>query len=166
MSSNETEEQKPRIAWSTLPLIERPLTSVAVVILLALILMGVYFWFDSFYWVIMAGIMLFLSLSAYFVPTCYELHDEHIVIKRFMTTQTKKWADFKRVYRDRNGAFLSPFDCPNRLENFRGVFLRIPKQRDEVFRFLQLRVAGSQAGAAPNAGQSAEKDSDGPGSEG
>ena len=166
MSADEAKEPKPKMAWSTLPLIERPLTSVGVVILLALLLTGVYFWFHSFYWVIMAGIMLFFSLSAYFVPTCYELHDEHIVIKRFMTTQTKKWADFKRVYRDRNGAFLSPFDSPNRLENFRGVFLRIPKQRDDVFKFLQLRVAGSQAGAAPNAGRPAEENSDGPGSEG
>ena len=151
MSADNAEKQKPRIAWSTLPFVERPLTSAGVMVLLGLILTGIYFWFHSYYWVVIAGIMLFLSLSAYFVPTSYELFDDHIVIKRFLTTQKKKWADFKKVYRDRNGAFLSPFDSPNRLENFRGVFLRIPERRDEVLRFLLLKVPGDEASGAAKA---------------
>jgi len=161
MSADNTEKQKPRIAWSTLPFLERPLTSVGVIVLLGLLLTGVYFWFHSSYWVIIAGMMLFLSLSAYFVPTSYELFDDHIVIKRFLTTQKKNWTDFKRVHRDRNGAFLSPFDSPNRLENFRGVFLRIPERRDEVLRFLLLKVPGSEAGSsskAPAAGDETSTD--------
>ncbi|HUT02350.1 MAG TPA: hypothetical protein VM163_00465 [bacterium] len=133
-------KQKPEMAWSTLPFVERPLTSLVVLLFIALILTGIYFWFHSYYWVVLAGITLFMSLSAYFVPTHYELYDDHMVIKRFLTTQNKKWAEFKRLYSDRNGAFLSPFDSPNRLENFRGVFLRIPHNRVETFRFLQSKV--------------------------
>ena len=140
MPAENRENQKPEMAWSTLPLVERPLTSLVVLVFLALILMGIYFWFHSYYWAALAGIMLFMSLSAYFVPTRYELYDDRIVIKRFLTTQNKKWADFKRLYSDRNGAFLSPFDSPNRLENFRGVFLRIPHNRVEPLRFLQRKV--------------------------
>lgn len=157
MSGDKAENEAPRIVWSTLPLVERPLTSVGVILLLGLILTGVYFWFHSPYWVIMAGAMLFLSLSAYFVPTSYELYDEHIVIKRFFTTQKKKWGEFKKVYRDANGAFLSPFDSPNRLENFRGVFLRIPARRDEILGFLQLKVHGHEADATSGAGPAASE---------
>ncbi|RLC48755.1 MAG: hypothetical protein DRH70_00130 [Candidatus Coatesbacteria bacterium] len=134
------EKQKPEMAWSTLPFVERPLTSVGVLLFLAIILAGIYYWFHSCYWVALAGITLFMSLSAYFVPTRYELYDDHIVVKRFLTTQNKKWVEFKRLYSDRNGAFLSPFDSPNRLENFRGLFLRIPHNRVETLRFLQRKV--------------------------
>ena len=162
MSADDAEKQRPRIAWSTLPFVERPLTSVGVIVLLGLILTGVYFWFHSPYWVVIAGIMLFLSLSAYFVPTSYELYDDHIVIKRFLTTQKRNWADFKKVYRDRNGAFLSPFDSPNRLENFRGVFLRIPERRDEVRRFLMLKVSGGEAGGAAKASSTPDETSTDP----
>ncbi len=133
-------KQKPEMVWSTLPFVERPLASLMVLLFLALILTGIYFWFHSYYWVALAGITLFMSLSAYFAPTRYELYDDHMVIKRFLTTQNKKWAEFKRLYSDRNGAFLSPFDSPNRLENFRGVFLRIPHNRVETLRFLQRKV--------------------------
>ncbi len=166
MARGEAQEEKPRITWSTFPFVERPLTSVGVIVLLGLILTGVYYWFHSPYWVVIAGIMLFFSLSAYFVPTYYELFDDHIVIKRFLTTQKKNWADFKKVYRDRSGAFLSPFDSPNRLENFRGIFLRIPERRDEVLRFLLLKVPGGGPGAPSNARPATDETSADPKSEG
>lgn len=143
MSDSQTPDEKPSIAWSTHPLVERPLTSVGVVLLLGLLLTGVYYWFKSPYWVGVAALFMFLSLSAYFVPTTYGLYDDHIEIKRFLTTQKKKWSDFRKVYPDRNGAFLSPFDSPNRLENFRGIFLRIPGPREEIFRFLLTKVSGA-----------------------
>ncbi|MBN1592899.1 MAG: hypothetical protein JW941_06600, partial [Candidatus Coatesbacteria bacterium] len=97
---NKGNGEEPRIAWSTLPLIERPLTSVGVILFIGLILMGIYFWFHSIYWVILAAVMLFLSLSAYFIPTTYKLYEDEIVIKRVFTTQKKKWEEFKRVYKD------------------------------------------------------------------
>lgn len=140
-------QAKPRIAWSTHPFVERPLTSLGVLLLLGLILMGVYFWFESIYWVLLSFLILFLSLSAYFVPTVYELYDDRIVVKRFITTQTKRWDQFRRVYPDRNGAFLSPFATPSRLENFRGIFLRIPARKDEIYRFLLEKIGPNDGGA-------------------
>ena len=134
------QEGTPRIIWSTHPLIETPLTSVGVILLLGLIMFGVYSWVGNAYWAAISGLMLFLSLSAYFVPTTYELFDDHIVIKRFLTTQKKYYTDFQRVCRDRNGAFLSPFESANRLENFRGIFLRIPKRRDEITSYLKTKI--------------------------
>ncbi len=133
-------EDEPAIVWSTLPLVERPLTSVAVLLFIGLILFFIYSWFQSLYWVALAGIVLFMSLSAYFVPTRYELYEEYIIIRRFITTQTKHWSDFKRLYADKNGAFLSPFEKPNRLENFRGVFLRIPRNRAQILAFLKQKI--------------------------
>jgi len=136
--------EEPLIAWSTHPFVERPITSVGVVLLMGMILYTFYLWLNSFYWVIFCGIVLFLSLSAYFIPTRYQLFDEHMLIKRFLTSQEKQYREFKRVELDRNGLFISPFEKPNRLDNFRGIFLRVPKDIEPVVMFLRDRIPPPQ----------------------
>ena len=136
--------EKPLITWSTHPLVERPITSVGVVLLIGMILYAFFLWLNSIYWVVFCGIVLFFSLSAYFVPTRYQLFNQHMVIKRFITSQEKQYREFKRVELDRNGVFLSPFEKPNRLDNFRGIFLRVPKDVEPVVKFLRDRIPAAQ----------------------
>jgi len=41
---------------------------------------------------------------------------------------------------DKNGIFLSPFRKPRRLENFRGIYLMVGENRDEVISFIKERI--------------------------
>jgi NOL1/NOP2/fmu family ribosome biogenesis protein len=55
-------------------------------------------------------------------------------------TQKRKLTEFRKVYVGRNGVLLSPFRRKTFLNQFRGVFLLLPEQRDEILEFLTIRI--------------------------
>ncbi len=85
-------------------------------------------------------VILFLSLSRFYLPIRYRLSDRRIMIKTLTQTQYKEWAVFRSCYPDKNGILLSPFIQPSRLENFRGVYLLFNDNADRVTAFVKARL--------------------------
>lgn len=96
--------------------------------------------FYGIFWSIFGFVVLFVSLHSYFFPTSYEINDEEVVIKNIFMTQRRKLSEFRKVYVGRNGTLLSPFRRKTFLNQFRGVFLLLPEQRDEILEFLRARI--------------------------
>lgn len=112
-------------------------------IFLAVFLIFVGFFYGVF-WTIFGLIVLFVSLHSYFFPTAYEITEDEVIKRNIFLTQKRKLSEFRRVYEGKNGVLLSPFRRKTFLNQFRGVFLLLPVQRDEILGFLRLRVEGSK----------------------
>lgn len=94
------------------------------------------FLFYGILWGILGLLFLFFSLHAYYFPTQYEINGEEIIIKSIFATQKKKLREFKKIYQGKNGVLLSPFKHKTLLNHFRGLFLFLPAQRDEIINYL------------------------------
>lgn len=86
-------------------------------------------------------LILFFSLHSYYFPTHYEVTADTVIVKNIFLTQRRDLSEFKQVYRGKNGILLSPFRRKTFLNHFRGVFLLLPEQRDEIIAFLEERIA-------------------------
>lgn len=107
-----------------------------------LVFVGIFY---GVFWSLFGLIVLLVSLHSYFFPTSYEANKEEIVIKNIFMTQRRRLREFRQVYVGKNGVLLSPFRRKTFLNQFRGVFLLLPEQREEVLSFLRARVEGSDA---------------------
>jgi MFS superfamily sulfate permease-like transporter len=110
-------------------------------ITLFLVVVGVFY---GIFWSLFGFIVLFVSLHSYFFPTSYAVDDEEVVIKNIFMTQKRKLNEFRKVYVGKNGTLLSPFKRKTFLNQFRGVFLLLPEQRNEVLEFLRVRIEKSE----------------------
>ena len=90
--------------------------------------------------------MLFVSLHSYFFPTSYNVDDKEVTIKNIFMTQKRMLAEFRKVYVGKNGMLLSPFRRKTFLNQFRGVFLLMPEQRNEVLEFIRTRIEKTDDG--------------------
>ncbi len=97
------------------------------------------------FWGILGFIILFLSLHSYFFPTHYEVNDKEVTIKTIFATQRRQLNEFKRLYYGKNGVLLSPFKHKTFLNQFRGVFLLLPTERDEIVNYLENIFASREA---------------------
>jgi hypothetical protein len=97
--------------------------------------------FYGLFWSIFGFAVLFLSLFSYFFPTRYEVNEREVIVKNIFSTQKRSLAEFKKVYRGKNGILLSPFRRKTFLNQFRGVFLLLPSNRDEIEKYVEHCVA-------------------------
>lgn len=111
-----------------------------------LLLIGIIY---GFFWSLLGAIFLFISLHSYYFPTVYEITDEEVIIKTFFTTNKRKLTEFKKAYWGKNGVLLSPFKYKTFLNNFRGVFLLLPKDRQEIIDFIKKKYYQSNECATP-----------------
>ena len=109
----------------------------AVFITAFIVIVGVFY---GIFWSIFGFIVLFVSVQSYFFPTAYDVNEKEVVIKNIFMTQRRKLSEFRRVYVGRNGVLLSPFRRKTFLNQFRGVFLLLPEQREEIVGFLRERI--------------------------
>lgn len=98
-----------------------------------LVLIGVIY---GFLWALLGAIFLFVSLYSYYLPTTYEITNDDVIIKTIFTIKRRRLTEFKKAYFGKNGVLLSPFKHKTFLNNFRGVFLLLPKQSDEIVNFI------------------------------
>lgn len=95
----------------------------------------------------LALVILFLSLSRFYLPIRYRLTDRRIMIKTMTQTLYKDWSIYRSCYQDKNGVLLSPFVEPSRLENFRGIYLLFNDNASAVMEFVKAHIG--QAAPAP-----------------
>jgi len=131
------------ISWQVLPI--KKGGKKLMIFAIALLGIGVLLYlFAGLYWALFGLLLLLGSLSAFYTPTKYILTEKEITIKRPLYTLKRPWAEIKRYEADKNGIFLSPFSRPRRLENFRGIYLMVEGNRDEVISFIEERINESK----------------------
>ncbi len=118
----------------------------AVFIAAFLVIVGVFY---GIFWSIFGFVVLVVSLHSYFFPTSYEVGAEEILVKSIFMTQKRKLDEFRRVYIGKNGVLLSPFRHKTVLNQFRGVFLLLPENRDEIIAVLESRINKDQPATEP-----------------
>ena len=88
--------------------------------------------FHGVFWGLLGFIILLVTLYSYFFPSHYEVDQEYVTIKNIFITQRRRLTEFKKVYRGKNGILLSPFTKKTVLNQFRGVFLLLPRERQAI----------------------------------
>ncbi|MCK4385300.1 MAG: hypothetical protein KAW52_03465 [candidate division Zixibacteria bacterium] len=128
------------LRWSTHPVKRNTKISILVILFLLVVWFLVYLTTFSPLLTILSVVIMLGSLSPFFLPTYYELGDEKIKVKFFLNTKEKEWSMFRSFYVDKNGVLLSPFEKPSRLENFRGLYMRFNRNKDQVVDFVKSRI--------------------------
>ena len=137
---NDTMNYQSALEWSTHPVKRNILVSILVVMFLFVIWFVVYLTTSSLFLTGLSVVIMLGSLSSFFLPTHYELDQEKIKVKFFLTTREREWGAFRSFYVDKNGILLSPFAKPSRLENFRGIYIRFNQNKDQVVDFVKSKI--------------------------
>jgi hypothetical protein len=146
---SETGEQ---LEWTCHPVKRKPWTSVAVYALILLFAVLVWIGTESRMFTSLSIVILFLSLSKFYLPTGYKLTEKKIYVKSLTQTLVKEWTMYRTFYPDKNGVLLSTFAGPSRLENFRGLYLLFENNRDQVVEFVRKRIVAQAEQANPSKG--------------
>ena len=115
--------------------------STLLLLFLLLLFSGIYWLFQSVFVALLSAIFVTSSLYRYFVPFRYELYEHQLVVRAPFYHLTRSWDAFRSFYIDKHGVLLSPFAKPSRLENFRGVYVRLGANRSEVLDFIENKIS-------------------------
>jgi len=92
-------------------------------------------------WAVLAFIILFFSLNAYFLPAKYTLTDTEVIVDKKLFSNKLEWTRFRKYYITTTGIVLSPFTKRNLLDNFRGIHLLLPKENsEEIINFIKNKL--------------------------
>ncbi len=132
--------------WISFPFKENKKLGIIVLIFIVVLSLGVFFLISKFL-SFFTFIVLFTSVIPYYSPTYYKIDIDGITVKHLGIKRVKKWNELKRCYIEKNGLFFSPFDSNTRLENFRGILVRMNEDlKGDVIEFIKkntkLRVIG------------------------
>jgi len=122
--------------WSVHPAKKQPTKTITSLILIFAFIVFISVVYGPF-WGLFGLIVLFFSVYSYYFPTHYEVDGDEVMIKNIFVTQHRKLREFKKVYQGKNGVLLSPFTHKTFLNQFRGVFLLLPENRDEIINYLK-----------------------------
>jgi len=129
------------LSWTSHPL--RKSKKKTVYLILALFLIwSLVFWATAYSWgfLFLAVLILTASLSPFFFPTRFELTQDKVKVHFLAVKKEKAWSEFRSFYPDKNGVFISPFAKPNRLENYRGLYLRYEGNQEEVLSLVKSKI--------------------------
>ena len=129
-----------KLEWSSHPVRRKTVVSILVVLFLLAVWLVVYVTTSSTLLTGLAVIIMLGSMSSFFLPTRYELDEKKVKIRFFFTNREREWSAFRSFYVDKNGVLLSPFAKPSRLENFRGVYVRFSRNKDQVVDFVRSKI--------------------------
>jgi hypothetical protein len=90
---------------------------------------------------LLALVLLFVALNAYFLPVTVTFSDRGIDINKRLFRAHYDWKQFRKWYRTTGGIVLSPFSHKTYLNNFRGVHLLLPDDPSAVIAYLERRFA-------------------------
>jgi len=127
-----TGEQEPVLTWRVHLLLENPskLAGVGIAALLAAVCALILF--HNLLLALITAALILVSVSEYLLPLTYTLDSEGAKVScGTLEWLAMPWETVQSVYRTSYGAKLSPFKNPKtaRLENCRGIRLRIPPSR-------------------------------------
>jgi len=136
----ETESEDIILDWICHPAKRNMKVTVGVSILIAILVVVVYYATFSVWFTILGFLILTGSLAGFYFPSHYQFTKDKIIIKTKMQTLEKKWSQYRSYYSDKNGVLLSPFARPSRLENFRGIYIKFWYNKEEVMAIVKDKI--------------------------
>lgn len=148
-------EPNPTVSWRIFPFTEDLRRTAFFAVAVVLCLLAVEYAFHERWLTGLAMLFLLGSLRMFWTPTWYELTTEGVLVQTPFYRVTHKWERFRIVKDDVRGLVLTPFKSDNRLESFRGLFLRLPpddaalkqRVRKECERYLGVSEAATDNGS-------------------
>lgn len=139
--SDQKNVKKPLFKFERNTWKENPGKVIAAIAVIIFSYIFLYFFGNQFFAIL--GIVLpFFSFTEIFFPIKYFLFDDYLIVDKYFFKVKKDYSYYKKVYKDKNGVFLSPYRFTTRMENFRGMLLRVPESsRKDVFEFLEGKLA-------------------------
>ena len=128
------------LEWISHPAKRNMRTTVIVTLFLLSLLIVIYFMTYSVWFTVLGFMILYGALASFYFPTRYKFSEKEITVKTTLQTLKKQWSQYRSFYPDKNGVLLSPFVRPTRLENFRGIYIRFEKNRDDVMAFVKMML--------------------------
>jgi len=126
MQENTQEQQTPELLrWQVHPARESGLKALLLCLFLLAVLCAVQVVYQKVFWTVLSALLLTSSLAGFFLPTRYEMDSSGVTVSRLWFRHHQRWDRFRSFCIDKRGVLLSPFDRPNRLENYRGSFLLV-----------------------------------------
>ncbi len=135
-----TLQENVLLRWESQPAKARPRTAIVVALFLLLLVVIVYLLTYSPLFTVAGALILWGSLSQFFLKTTFEFGDKTIRVRYLINKIEKDWSQYRTYYEDKNGVLLSPFVRTSRLENFRGIYIRFAGNRDEVMRIVKAKI--------------------------
>ncbi|MFH2054956.1 MAG: hypothetical protein ABIJ61_03270 [bacterium] len=136
-----TTDNPALLQWTCHPVKHKPiLLTVFVVLFLTLLVALTYHWTESGLFTLVVALVLWGSLSQYFLPVSFSFNELDVSVKYTTHKITKGWNLFRSYYVDKNGVLLSPFVRPSRLENFRGLYIRFSGNKNEVLAIVKDKI--------------------------
>ncbi len=126
--------------WTSHPAKARPRTAAMVAIFLLILVVVVYLLTYSALFTVAAALILWGSLSQFFVRTTFEFTDNKVKVKYVVNKIEKEWTQYRSYYVDKHGVLLSPFIRPSRLENFRGLYIRFDANKEAVMNVVKMKI--------------------------
>lgn len=126
--------------WVSHPAKARPRAAVLVILFLFLLVAIVYALTLSIMFTVAGALILWGSLSQFFLRTTFEFTQTKVRVKYIVNKIEKEWSQYRSYYEDKNGVLLSPFVRPSRLENFRGIYIRFVGNRDSVMDIVKTKI--------------------------
>ena len=96
--------------------------------------------FVEWIFTVLAIFMLATALLKYFFVTAYRLTEEGIEITFLGKTKIRKWKEFQSFYLCKTGIQLSTFPKPSWLDSFRGHFVLLNGNREQIISFIRLKL--------------------------
>ena len=129
--------------WRITPLKKDLRITTGFFLFLALVVWALQNTFNNWVQTGMITLVFLLFLWPVIVPTKFILSDEGITVDHLVYKRNFSWDQFKKFSAEKNGIFLSPFEKPSRIENFRGIFLIFNNNKDEVTAFVKGKMTKS-----------------------
>jgi hypothetical protein len=139
-AASEQPHEEVLLSWETHPAKDRPLVAVIVGTFLVVLACLVYLWTESWFFVAITALVLWGSLSQFYVRTKFVFTGNKVKVHYVVNKIEKEWSQYRSFYEDKNGVLLSPFLRPSRLENFRGLYVRFAHNRDQVMEIVKQKI--------------------------
>jgi len=125
-------EGEDELAWRMFPMLDQPLKAVIFWPVVLLTIWGVWFSTDSATLTLLSVVVLFGSLTGYYLPTQFAISRDGVRMQRLFYRREIAWERIKSAVPERDGLFLSPYPVRTRLENYRGIYLPYRSNEAEV----------------------------------
>lgn len=126
--------------WVSCPAQKRLKTAIFVEIFLLFLVGVVYVLTLSPIFTFAAALILWGSLSQFYLKTTFEFTERKVRVKYLINKIEKDWSQYRSYYEDKHGVLLSPFVRTSRLENFRGIYIRFADNREEVMAIVKSKI--------------------------
>jgi hypothetical protein len=129
-----------QLTWSVHRARETPGRTVAALVFIVVFVV-LAFWVFGPLLALLAALVFFLALNAYFLPITYTFTDTGIIVDKRLYKANYEWKQFRRWFRTTGGIVISPFSRRTYLDNFRGVHLLLPDDPASIVAYLEKRFA-------------------------